>query len=156
MLTPLSTIAPLSLRRWPGATWTVEPTASFPQNGSMVARSRKWSAVTALVAMMLPWPAAVGLALHEAEDHHVAAHADLVAVLHGHEHAAGTPVHEHSLLLSPSSMSQWRVYVAGTVTSESVSLRELALPPPVIERLAPSATASPPAGSPSSKSVLRI
>jgi len=123
----------------------------------MVARSRKWSAVTALVAMMLPWSAAVALALHEAEDHHVAAHSDLVAVLHGHEHAAGTPAHDHSLLPAPSSTSgHWRAFVASTVTSEHVSLRGFALQPPMMQGPAPSATASPPAGSRSSKTVLRI
>jgi hypothetical protein len=121
----------------------------------MVAQSRKWSAAAALAAMMLPWPATLALVLHEAE--HVEAHVHLAAVLHGHDHASGTPAHDHALLPSPSLTSgHWRAFVASTVISESDSWRGFALQPPMMQRPAPSATASPPAGPPSSKSVLRI
>lgn len=160
------------VRRWPGAppkrpAFSAHRFFTSPQRLKHtyaclrieeVARSHKWSAVTAVVAMLLPWPAAVILALHEAEDHvtdHV--HAGLPAVLHGHEHAAGTPAHDHSLMPSPSMASgHSSAFVATVLRAATVSLSGVPLRPPTIGRTAPSETASPPAGSRPPESVLRI
>jgi hypothetical protein len=116
---------------------------------------RQWSALTALLAVLLPWPATVALARHEADDHEVA-HKDLAATLHGHHHAEGTPAHDHSVTSSPKVASgHSRTFVATMLRAESVLLSGR-LQPPAIARPAPSETASPPAGLRTPESVLRI
>jgi hypothetical protein len=119
-------------------------------------RWRRQSAVLTLMTMLLPWPATAALALHEADDH-VAAHPDLAAVLHGHDHAKGTPAHDHSLMPSPNMTSgHSRAFVAIGLRAASVSLSGLPLQPPAIARPVPSETGSPPDGSRTPESVLRI
>lgn len=133
----------------------VEIAGSLTQNGKMQ-RRRKWSAMMALAAIVLPWPAAMAVALHEADDHS-SAHADPAAVLHGHEHDHGTPPHDHALTPAPSVASeQLRVYVTRTVRAEAVPVIGSGVNAWVDQSARPRETASPPARSTSSTSVLRI
>ena len=116
---------------------------------------RKWSGMFALAAMLLPWPAATALALHEADDH--VAPSDLQGVLHGHAHATGTAPHDHALTPSPNQPAgQLRAVFASTARAETVALSGLPLPPSTSAGAEPAETASPPFGSRCSKSILRI
>jgi hypothetical protein len=133
-------------------------TIAASQNGRM-RRWRKEFAWVVLAATLVPWPVAVAVAVHEASEHgaaDAAVHNDLAAVLHGHEHDSGTPDHDHSLTPSgPVASEQLRLFVMRTPRLETAAVtaspsRDRALGE------APQETASPPAGSKSSKRILRI
>ena len=121
-------------------------------------RWRKQLATVALAATLLPWPAAVVVARHDASDHWgaAAAHADLAAVLHGHEHDRGTPDHDHSLApAGPVASEQLRLFVTRTLRIEADALNASPSTDATLGEL-PRETASPPAASKSSKRILRI
>jgi hypothetical protein len=104
--------------------------------------------------LVLPGPATIVLALHEAEDH-AAEHPDLAATLHGHDHSHGTPAHDHSLMPTPSTApGQSRLFLGTMWRAESITTIDSVLPATAI-RPAPAETASPPAPPPS-QAILRI
>ncbi len=99
---------------------------------NLVARSG--SAVAALAALVLPWAAGLVVVTHLAsEGHH---HAKPVVhdgegvtqIVHEHRHEAGTPVHQHTLVLAkPATLT----------TRLSLTLAPAAVPPPASAPLSP-------------------
>lgn len=117
---------------------------------------RRGTALIALAATLLPWTTAAALSLHVTHDHS-APHHDLVAALHGHAHARGTPDHDHVLTPVPTTtIGHSRVFFMVVLRAELLAITGDPLAPLPITRSRPRETASPPAASRSSGSVLRI
>ena len=111
--------------------------------------------MAAILGMLLPWPATMVLAFHEAGDH-ASPHVDLAATLHGHDHSHGTPDHDHSRTVLPTATSaQTHHLIAAMLRGEPVAWVVLGHSVSW-QGEAPSETASPPPGSRSPQSVLRI
>jgi hypothetical protein len=121
----------------------------------MLVRRRR-TALVALAATLLPWTTAAALSLHLTHDHS-APHADLVSVLHGHAHARGTPDHDHALAPVPTTtFGDSRVVFMTVLRVDPLAATGDPLAPMSLARSRPCETASPPASSRSSGSVLRI
>jgi len=114
------------------------------------------TAFVALAATLLPWTTAAALSLHLSHDHS-APDADLVAGLHGHAHARGTPDHDHALTPVPSSsFGHPRVVFMTVLRAELLAITGEPLMPLSMARRQPRETVSPPAASGVSGLVLRI
>jgi len=117
---------------------------------------RRVTALVALAAMLLPWTTTAAVSLHLTHDHS-APHADLVSVLHGHAHARGTPDHDHALAPVPATtFADSRVVSMTVLNADLLAITGDPLAPMSLARSRPRETASPPAASRSSGSVLRI
>ena len=117
---------------------------------------RKRTALVALAAMLLPWTTAAALSLHLSHDHS-SPDADLVSVLHGYAHARGTPDHDHALAPVPATtFADSRVVFMTVLNADLLKSTGDPLAPMSLARSRPQETASPPASSRSSGSVLRI